>query len=404
MNDKFVITQLLTRPIEKRPVEIVERKGIGHPDSICDGITERLAIYLTKYYVDNFGMPLHFNVDKAVLVGGRAQAEFGGGKVLEPILIHLVGRATREIEKNGSRTLVPIEDLAEQAVKDYIRENFRFLDPDEHIRTQYSIRPGSVDLVNLFKRKQDIPLANDTSIGVGYAPYSTTEKLCLELESFLNSKTAKKKYPAIGEDVKVLCVRKKEKITATVAMAMVSREVRNLDEYISIKESVKEELQSIADRIVGKPIELRVNMADDIERKVVYLTVTGTSAESGDDGQVGRGNRASGLITPYRPMSMEAAAGKNAVSHVGKIYQITARRIAQRIYQTVSGVHEVYVILASTIGQPITEPQIVDLQYIPSANLNKADAEQEMKSIAEEELSKITTLWKEFLERKLRVF
>jgi len=63
----------------------------------------------------------------------------------------------------------------------------------------------------------------------------------------------------------------------------------------------------------------------------LYLTATGTSAEQGDDGQVGRGNRVNGLITPYRPMTLEAAAGKNPVSHVGKTYNIAARQICDKI-------------------------------------------------------------------------
>ncbi len=58
---------------------------------------------------------------------------------------------------------------------------------------------------------------------------------------------------------------------------------------------------------------VHVNTADDIKKKSVFLTVTGTSAEMGDDGSVGRGNRCNGLITPNRPMSMEATSGKNPI-------------------------------------------------------------------------------------------
>jgi S-adenosylmethionine synthetase len=58
-----------------------------------------------------------------------------------------------------------------------------------------------------------------------------------------------------------------------------------------------------------------------VKPSTVYLTVTGTSAEAGDDGEVGRGNRVNDLITPYRPISLEAAAGKNPVTHVGQNLQ-----------------------------------------------------------------------------------
>lgn len=38
-----------------------------------------------------------------------------------------------------------------------------------------------------------------------------------------------------------------------------------------------------------------------------------------------------GLIIPYRPMSVEAAAGKNSRSHVGKLHNVLAYRAARGI-------------------------------------------------------------------------
>jgi len=84
--------------IEEQDVEIVERKGIGHPDTICDNISEKFSIELSKYYYENFGRIFHHNVDKAVLIGGKAIPKFGGGEVLEPIEIKVVGRAILEIK------------------------------------------------------------------------------------------------------------------------------------------------------------------------------------------------------------------------------------------------------------------------------------------------------------------
>ncbi len=54
-----------------------------------------------------------------------------------------------------------------------------------------------------------------------------------------------------------------------------------------------------------------------------------TSVEMGDDGATGRGNRGNCLITPMRPMSIEAIAGKNPVNHVGKIYNVIAQQVAE---------------------------------------------------------------------------
>ncbi len=397
-------------PINLLPVEIVERKGLGHPDSICDGAVDNIAKYLTKYYFEHFGQPLHFNVDKAVLVGGRAAPHFGGGEVLEPIIIHIVGRATVEVRTNeGVEEAVPIGALVLRGIRDYISNNFRYLNPYEHVVIEYDIRPGSADLVSLYDRTKEegIPLSNDTSLGVGYAPFSETERVCLKIEEFLNSKETKKKYPAVGEDIKVMCVRKDKKIDVTLAMATVSRHVRNINEYVALKEEIHEKVLGLA----SKELEeteigvLRINTADKINDGSVYITVTGTSAEAGDDGQVGRGNRANGLITPMRPMTIEAAAGKNAFNHVGKIYQIAANKIAERAYKEIGYLKEVYVMLVSTIGKPITEPQIVNVEYLPeNPNIDRNDVESEISGIINEVLSYLPILWKDFMDGKIVVF
>ncbi len=78
-------------------VEVVERKGLGHPDTICDALAETLSRNLCRAYQERFGQVLHHNVDKALLCGGRAVPAFGGGTVLTPITVYLAGRATAEI-------------------------------------------------------------------------------------------------------------------------------------------------------------------------------------------------------------------------------------------------------------------------------------------------------------------
>jgi len=407
--ENFLLTRLDRIPIEQFPFEVVERKGLGHPDSICDGVVERGSLYLTKYYYENFGMPFHFNIDKAVLVGGRADPVFGGGKVLEPILLHIVGRATYEVEIDGKKEEIPVGEIITRAVRDYIRENFRFLDPERDIELKYSIRPGSKDLVGLYEKwikEKSVPSSNDTSVGVGFAPFSDTEKICLKFENYLNSKEIKQRLPAIGEDIKVLCVRKNNQIRATVAMATISRLLSSKDDYLDLKAKVRELLSKKAKEITDKPISIVVNVADDEERDIYYITVTGTSAEAGDDGQVGRGNRANGLITPLRPMSMEAAAGKNPVSHVGKIYQVMAQRAAERIYSEVSVFKEVYVILASTIGEPISKPQIANVSYIPNSNENFSinDVKYDVEGILEELLDNSWKFWMEYIKGNIKVF
>src|SRR5690606_39588302 len=78
--------------------EIVERKGLGHPDTLCDAIAERVSVSLSRYYLEHFGAILHHNVDKALICAGSASPRFGGGELLEPIDIFLGGRVTADVK------------------------------------------------------------------------------------------------------------------------------------------------------------------------------------------------------------------------------------------------------------------------------------------------------------------
>jgi S-adenosylmethionine synthetase len=391
--------------IENLEIEIVERKGLGHPDYIADSVAEAISKELSKYYIQRFGTILHHNVDKVLVVGGQANPVFGGGEILQPIYIIVSGRATTYVKSKEGLEFIPIGTIVLKAAKNWIKENFRFLNPEEHVIVDYKIGQGSVDLVGLFELGlKRYPLANDTSFGTAFAPLSTLEKLVYSVERYLNSKELKNKLPVVGEDVKVMGLRINKKITLTIAVAMISKFVRDKDEYLALKEAIREEVLNHASKIAPDyDIEVHINTADKPNEGVLYLTVTGTSAEHGDDGATGRGNRANGLITPMRPMSLEATAGKNPVSHVGKLYNVVAYRIANRIYSEVKGAKEVYVNILSQIGKPINEPQVVDIKILPEDRLT-ADMINEAKAIAEDELNKIHLLTMEIVEGKVQLF
>ncbi len=397
---RVVVSSLSFDPVYEQSAEIVERKGIGHPDTICDSIAEELSVELSRLYLQEFGAVMHHNVDKALLVGGIANPYFGGGEVISPIEIYLVGRALNE--KEGKP--LPVDEIAIEVARRWIRENIRNLDPDRHIIVQPRIKPGSKDLVDLFmrfKQGEEIPLANDTSFGVGFAPLDDLERIVLETERFLNSPETKERFPEIGEDVKVMGVRTDSKVRITVACAFVSAYVPSLKYYIERKKIIKEEIENLALSLTDKKVEVFLNTADDIEKGSVYITVTGTSAEQGDDGQVGRGNRVNGLITPYRPMSLEAAAGKNPVSHIGKIYNVTANLIAERVVKEVEEVKEAYCYIVSQIGKPINEPQVCDVKIRTSREIS--GIAEVVRKIAQEELQEMPYTWKKFIRKEFSV-
>jgi len=383
------------KPVYELDAEIVERKGIGHPDTICDYLAENLSRELCKWYISEYGAIMHHNVDKALLVGGVARAEFGGGEVIEPIEIYLVGRAILE---KGSKRL-DAHELAVESAKRWLRENIRNLDVERHVKIHTKIKPGSKDLVELFERfqkKGEVPLANDTSFGVGYAPLDSLERAVFEAESFLNSPDMKKEHPEIGEDIKVMGVRIKDRYRLTIALAFVGKYIKDIEDYFQKKEAILKKVKERVEGVVGKEVEVFINTADSKEENSVYITVTGTSAEQGDDGQVGRGNRVNGLITPYRPMSLEAAAGKNPVSHIGKIYNRVANLIAQRVVKEIEEVEESYCYIVSQIGKPINEPQVLDVSVRTKKDIKAI--EEVVRKIAQEELDRMPEVWKGFVE------
>jgi S-adenosylmethionine synthetase len=195
-----LIVSALPRPTPaERSVEVVERKGLGHPDSLCDALAEAFSLALCRYYHDHFGAVLHHNVDKLLLAAGVSRPAFGGGDVVEPIRLYLAGRATSEVGADR----VPVEAIARQAVLDWCANNLHALDPERHLEIIVLARPSSPDLVELFRRRPEAGarLANDTSIGVGYAPLSPLERATLAVERALNTSAVCRSHPAIGEDV-----------------------------------------------------------------------------------------------------------------------------------------------------------------------------------------------------------
>ncbi|ADG13817.1 methionine adenosyltransferase [Methanocaldococcus infernus] len=406
MKRNIFIKKLNCKPIDEQEIEIVERKGLGHPDSLADGIAESVSRALCKMYIEKFNTILHHNTDQVEVVGGHAYPRFGGGEMVSPIYILLSGRATTQIIKeNGEVIKLPVGTVAIKAAKEHLKKVLRNLDVEKDVIIDCRIGQGSSDLIDVFERqKNKVPLANDTSFGVGYAPLSVTERLVLETERFLNSEELKKEIPAVGEDIKVMGLREGKKIKLTIAMAVVDKYVKNLEEYKEVINKVREKVRELAKKIAdGYDVEIYINTADDYENGSVYITVTGTSAEMGDDGSVGRGNRVNGLITPFRPMSMEAASGKNPVNHVGKIYNILANLIANDIAK-IEGVREVYVRILSQIGKPINEPKALDIELIVDDNYNFDEIKKKAEEIANNWLDNIMEVQKLILENKVSTF
>ncbi|MEE9115444.1 MAG: methionine adenosyltransferase [Thermoplasmata archaeon] len=398
MTRNIIIEELDQRPIEQCRTEIVERKGIGHPDSIADGLAESVSRALSKMYLKRYGRILHHNTDEVQIVGGQSAPAFGGGIILAPVYILLVGRATTTVD--GER--LPYRAEAIKAARDYLEQNCTHLDLDADVMLDCRIGEGSIDLRGLYETKK--MLANDTSFGVSFAPLSETERITFDVERYING-PLKQEMPEVGQDVKVMAWRCEDHLNLTVAAAMVDKLIPDIDHYQSVVEQLGDKVLDLAAKATSRQVKVFVNNADDYEEGVFYLTVTGLSMENGDDGSVGRGNRANGLITPYRPMSMEAAAGKNPVTHVGKLYNVLAKMMASDIADECGGdILEAQVRLVSQIGAPIDMPQGASAQLIPAEGVKISSLESDVRGIIDNHLENITSLTNKLVNGEISVF
>ncbi|HOJ93006.1 MAG TPA: methionine adenosyltransferase [Dictyoglomaceae bacterium] len=401
----IVVEKLNSLPVEEHGVELVERKGVGHPDSICDAIMDQISINLSQEYIKRVGNILHHNIDKSLLVAGEVERNLGvGGKVKKPMLLVIGDRATFDVD--GIR--IPVEEIAIETAKEWLRKNLRFVDPDKHIKFQVELYPGSPELTDIFKRRQGVLPANDTSAAVGYAPLTSTEKIVIELERYLNSPEFKATNPEVGEDIKIMASRQKRHLQLTVAVPLVDRYINSVKDYFEKKEMLRKEMEKfVQERAQNfESIVIDINTLDDPERGMdgIYITVLGTSAEDADSGQVGRGNRVNGVIALNRPMGTEAAAGKNPVSHVGKIYNILTHKVANEIYKNIPGIREVYVWLCSQIGKPIDQPRIATAQLILEDGVSIYDVAKPVEDVIDQELANIEKFCDELAEGKYSVW
>ncbi len=380
--------------IEDIPVEIVERKGIGHPDTLCDGIAERVSVEYSRWCQQNLGTLLHHNFDKVQLVAGEVDVGYGKGQLLKPIRIQIAGRGTPVFQ--GQK--VPMDDIAIQAAKQHVREYMRYLDPDRHMVVDSYAGRGAEELQYVV----DHVTANDTSFGVSHWPRSGLEHAVYETAQYINYELLDK-FP-VGEDVKVMGLRRDGELTLTVAMPLIATSVGDASAYQEIKRATEADILSYATELDGRKVTVAVNTADNVANGAVYLTMTGTSAEMGDDGSVGRGNRANGVIAPFRAASLEAACGKNPISHVGKVYNVLALLAAQDIVERVPTVRAVTVYVLSQIGAPLDQPLVATALVRPVGGEVTPSIQADVQAVLDEHLEQVGSIRDRMLNRELTLF
>jgi S-adenosylmethionine synthetase len=352
-------------------------------------------VVYTRWCRDHGGALLHHNFDKVQLVAGEVNVHFGGGEMLKPIRIQIAGRGTAQLPDGRP---IPIDLIAIDAAKAHLRQTMRHLDPDRHCVVDCYAGRGAGELV---RTVADVT-ANDTSVGVAHWPLSPLETAVYHTCQSINHDLIHH-FP-IGEDVKVMGARLNDEITFTCAIPFLATEVPHLAQYRSLKAAVRQAIATYARQLTAKAVQVHLNTADNEEAGEVYLTLTGTSAEQGDDGAVGRGNRITGLITPFRPTSLEATAGKNAFSHVGKLYNVLALKAAQAIVNQVAAVRQVQVFILSQIGQPLDQPFVVAAAVQPAQKGLDLGTRHEVQEVLNEYLNQMDQLREEIIEGDIPLY
>jgi S-adenosylmethionine synthetase len=359
------------------PVEVVERKGLGHPDTLADALAERLSVAYSRYCLERFGAVLHHNLDKLYLRGGQCRIGLGDFEMTEPVTLIIGGR----VSNSFAGTPVRYRAMFEEAARDYLATVLPHFDHGRWLRVEHAttsrsrfptwFQPASLDdlpeLVN--------PTANDTAVVTAWWPDTPAERVALALERHLNQDGLGPRYADLGQDIKVMVIRQGRQIDITVNVAVHPLAAGDPAAYDAIINRVRVELDQVAGAILaGTAVHrLRLNTGDanPFRGKRCYLLGTGSCLEFGEEGFVGRGNTPAGYIPLHRPKSAEAAFGKNPVYHGGKVYSIHATQIARRVFE-VTGVPAT-VTIASRHSDPLRQPSFAEVAVHGDADLGTVE-------------------------------
>lgn len=324
---------------EDSTLEVVERKGIGHPDTLADKLAEECSRVYSKYCMEKFGCILHHNIDKLYIGAGLFKYENYKTVIYEPIKVIINGRCSNTM--NGEK--IDLESLFVPTIKKYLKSIMPRLDVEKGLKivvncTQNTKRKYWFEPRNI----EDVPdakkvTAGDTALCVSYGGLTYCEKVALELERSLYKYNefgySVPIYDDIGQDIKIMVVRRDNKVDINMCIPVLRHAYKNEYEFDEIIKKyygiLKENLNKISNP--KKYItNLYINHKDDgtIDK---YTLCVGTCAECGEEGVVGRGNNSQGIISSFRPHSVEAPYGKNERYHTGRALSFMINNVAQRI-------------------------------------------------------------------------
>ncbi|MFW6017160.1 MAG: methionine adenosyltransferase [bacterium] len=330
------------------PFEMVERKGLGHPDTLCDAIAEKTSQLYSKFCYKKYNKIAHHWFDKVMLIGGESDISYGFGRLIKPYRLIFAGKCAKKI--CGSR--VPLNEIFEEAARSILENYLTEFDINKHLiivdetvdhqgtgRESKRYRPNSIeDLsdITIYNKR-----SNDCNLLAAHYPLTRLENIVYELENFINNMEYKNKYPMVGWDVKIVGVRDEEDYEIVVNVPVLAKYINSREDYDSVVEIVRCDLNQMILSNYDINYDLIINPQDVTGQP--YITVFGSAADTGDVGVVGRGNRINGLITPMQPMSIEASAGKNVIDHTGKLYASLSKKLSKDISLMIEQPVEIFI-------------------------------------------------------------
>lgn len=413
---KTFIYESTKEDIDNTKFEVVETKGKGHPDNICDTLAEKISANYSNYCLKNYGVILRHMVDKLSILGGGSKVGFGFGKMTSNIRILVNGRFTSKFKNEEINYMT----IVSNTIHEYFEELFPLLDHKKYLtiidNTHCNEGPGvvydnngtthndrkaffeAIDETDSLKHNNFLR-CNDTSTTASYYPLSKLERTVLSIEQTLNSKEYKVDNEWVGSDIKVMGIRREDNIEITCCVPLISIYVKDINDYKNKLENIRADIDKIIrTEFKNNNIKIYLNTRDNHEKNDLYLTAIGSAVESGDEGAVGRGNRSRGVIPFCRNFSMEASCGKNPVYHTGKLFTAIGDIISQQIYEKYNV--ENIVFCTSRMGDKIIEPWNV------SVELNKKVPENikvEIDLLVNENIKNHTNVTLNIISRDVKV-
>lgn len=359
-----IIVRRVPGPADSQ-TEIVERKGLGHPDTLADALAERMSIAYAKHCVERYGAVLHHNLDKVYIQGGHCKLGLGEFEMTAPVTLVIGGR----VSTSFARQTIDHQGLFEHVARQYLQTVLPAFDHVRWLRIEHASTDRSRFPVWFHPRDHgDLPelahpTSSDTVAVTAWWPNTPTERLVLALERHLNREGVGPRYSTYGQDIKVMAVRRRGHIDITANVAVHPHAATDTDAYDAVVADLYNELDDVASQAVGGALSHRLIInsgdANPYRGKRHYLLGTGSCLELGEEGFVGRGNTPAGVIPLHRPKSVEAAYGKNPTYHAGKVYTIYAQQIARAVHDATGSAATVTVLARHS--DPLREPALVDV-------------------------------------------